>query len=175
MCICCLCCCTDENAPTDVKTNAVWNFRFLYDVKLPMEDCRFYLQAWDKDVVSGDGGDLIGGAVDIDNGSDVERAPNKGFDSMNDFFAQAESRYRRYELRRAKLAAARQRRPLTADEERALNSLDALITHRPADEASVERRLHGQRGGARGGAADPARRAVGFLQLRRMHQGKKIK
>jgi hypothetical protein len=176
---CCLCCCKKEDAPTDVRTDAAWNWRFLYDVKLPMKECRFYLQAWDKDVVSGDGGDLIGGAVDTENGRFLDilengaRPRNLGFEDMNSFFAKAEANYRRHELKQKKLTEAKNKRRLTDEEERALTSLDALILHRPGDTASRKKRAEAQRGGSRGGAVDPTKRASGFIKLSRMHKGKR--
>ena len=48
-CLSCRCCCEKEEQTSKV-TGAEWNWRFIFDVELPMKDCRFYLKAWVRSI-----------------------------------------------------------------------------------------------------------------------------
>ena len=122
-----------KNEQTAARTNAEWNWRFKFDVELPMKDCRFYLKAWDRDVLnlSGEGGDLIGGHCDTENAagrtevalssgktaSDIVGGQNHGFDTMMSMFDEAESSFRRWDKQQTYLKNLKLRRPLTETEE----------------------------------------------------------
>ena len=114
-------------------TNAEWNWRFKFDVELPMKDCRFYLKAWDRDVLnlSGEGGDLIGGHCDTENAtglievqnregkteSDIKGGLNPGFDTIMSMFDEAERKFRRWDKQQTYLKNLKLRRNLTETEE----------------------------------------------------------
>ena len=98
-----------------------------------MKDCRFYLKAWDRDVLnlSGEGGDLIGSHCDTENAagrtevtgkggktaSDIVGGMNDGFDTMMSMFEEAERNFRRWDKQQTYLKSLKLQRPLTETEE----------------------------------------------------------
>lgn len=98
-----------------------------------MKDCRFYLKAWDRDVLNlnGEGGDLIGSHCDTENAprrtereekdktvvSDIVGGKNPGFDTVMSMFNEAEMSYRRWDKQQDYLKKLKSERQLTAAEE----------------------------------------------------------
>jgi hypothetical protein len=161
---CCCCCCgCDDDDKSVVTTDCEWNWRFKFDVKLPMHSCRFCLQVWDKDVVSGN--DLIGEAIDTED--------NIGFDSMMEFFADAAGKFRRHKARRATLDDIARRRSLTADERAELSSDRHYFLRRP--KITTQSLIAGrkQTRGGKPGEVHPENRKDGKIRLHKMEGGEK--
>eukprot|EP01046_Picozoa_sp_COSAG06_P014824 COSAG06_NODE_930_length_11461_cov_12.077715_4_plen_884_part_00 len=145
-CLCaffrCECCCRKKEQ-TSARTNGEWNWRFKFDVELPMKDCRFYLKAWDRDVLnlSGEGGDLIGSHCDTENAagrmevtlpngevaSDIVGGKNDGFDTVMSMFDEAEQSFRRWDKQQEYLKKLKLERPLTEAEEDDLKVRQARV------------------------------------------------